>query len=388
MKNKISDMSMLKLLDAALWGKEAPDIQPDMWAQIWLELKNHAVAAIPIAFARELNIDEESRKDWDDYCCQILAHSVLVSETQKAVLDGFVSEKIGVVVLKGTAAACYYPENAVRTMGDIDLLVKQSDFDKGCELLKKLRFKEITSESEESRGRHRSFTRNRIVVELHRSFALLSSQEKSKSFDKLLFSDIEIGRTTLSPAYNGLVLIEHVAQHLKGGIGLRQIIDWMMFVDRCVDDTYWEDTFQPLCQSVGLEQLALVTARMCQLFLGLKEDAVTWCKQADEEVCGKFMQYIIESGNFGYMREIEKSNAIIEIPSVKHPIKLMRYIQEHGEKNWKLIKRYPVLKLFAWVYQCCRYLRMMIKNKFGLRKMKSSYYERLNRNELFTKLGL
>lgn len=388
MKNKISDMNMLKLLVAALWGKEAPDIQPDMWAQLWLELRNHAVAAIPIAFVRKLNIDEENRKDWDDYCCQIFAHSVLISETQKAVLDGFVSEKIGVVVLKGTAAACYYPESAVRTMGDIDLLVKPNDFNKSCELLRKLKFEEITTESEESRGRHRSFIKNKVVVELHRSFALIPDSEKAELLDKMLFSDIEVGRMQLSPMYNGLVLLEHIAQHIRGGIGLRQIIDWMLFVNQCLDDNQWNGIFRQLCQNVGLEQLALTTTRMCQLYLGLKEDNITWCMQIDKETCTRFMQYILECGNFGRKRGIDKSNVITEIPSAKHPIKLMRYIQNHGEKNWKILKCWPILKPFAWIYQCFKYIRMMIMNKFGIKTIKASYKERRKRNDLFSKLGL
>lgn len=388
MKNNTIQFHTLQLLSAALWGREAPDIPTDICGQILPELERHSVAAIPVAFMQKLNLDGESRTIWDDYCCKIMAHSILIAEVQKEVLNAFLSEKIGVVVLKGTAAACYYPAHVVRTMGDIDLLVKPDDFDNGCALLKKLKFKEITTESEERRGRHRSFKKSKIVVELHRSFALISDDKIASQFDALLFSDIEIGRTLLSSSYNGLVLIEHIAQHLKGGIGLRQIMDWMLFVNYYVDDKVWNDSFRQICKSVGMEQLALITTRMCQLYLGLREDNITWCLQADKATCDQFMQYVFESGNFGHKRGIDKSNAIVEIPSVKHPIKLMRYIQEHGEKNWKLLKRYPCFKPFAWIYQCCRYIRMIVTEKVDCQKIKASYIERQNRKELFDKLGL
>ena len=40
---------------------------------------------------------------------------------------------------------------------------------------------------------------------------------------------------------NGLVLMLHIVKHLKSGLGLRQIIDWMMYVDKQLDNEKWEE---------------------------------------------------------------------------------------------------------------------------------------------------
>ena len=100
------------------------------------------------------------------------------------------------------------------------------------------------------------------------------------------------------PLENGLVLLEHINQHLEEGLGLRQILDWALYVDKALDDDAWEYTFAPVVRRLGLERLAITVTRMCQLYLGLRSD-ITWCASADEKVCDSLMNYIMEQGNFG-----------------------------------------------------------------------------------------
>lgn len=59
----------------------------------------------------------------------------------------------------------------------------------------------------------------------------------------------------LPPLENGLVLLAHVNQHLGSGLGLRQILDWQMFVDAHLTDELWERGFQHAAQQIGMEKL-------------------------------------------------------------------------------------------------------------------------------------
>ena len=43
---------------------------------------------------------------------------------------------------------------------------------------------------------------------------------------------------------NGLVLLAHMRSHIRVGLGLRQMIDWMMYVERELDDAFWASEFQ------------------------------------------------------------------------------------------------------------------------------------------------
>ena len=129
------------------------------------------------------------------------------------------------------------------------------------------------------------------------------------------------------PLENGLVLLGHI-NHLEEGLGLRQILDWALYVDKALGDDTWEHTFAPVVHRLGLDRLAITVTRMCQLYLGLRPD-ITWCASADEKVCDSLMNYIMEQGN-------------------------------RGMYHWPALNKYPRLKPlltpFAWFWQLCRYL--------------------------------
>ena len=49
------------------------------------------------------------------------------------------------------------------------------------------------------------------------------------------------------PLENGLVLLGHINQHLEEGLGLRQILDWALYVDKALDDDAWEMGRNSVC---------------------------------------------------------------------------------------------------------------------------------------------
>ena len=310
-----------------------------------------------------------------------------LKKTQEQVLGVLQFHEIPVVVLKGTSAAKYYPKPQLRTMGDIDLLVKPNDYKFAAECLLNAGCIEKTTDAELGFGRHRSFLYNDTIIELHVFFSFLSDKEKSDTLDKLLYDAI-CDNQNLPDDENGLVLLAHIGRHLEYGLGLRQIIDWMMFVRAYLDDEKWGSSFQYKAQITGLESLAIIVTKMCQIYLGLPTENITWCKNADEAVCNGLMQYVMECGNFGRSRELLESGSISKTPSIIHPIQLFKHIQSHGEKNWKALKRHPWLKPFAWVYQSCRYVKFAFQNNVTPNKLKAIYDEGNKRNEMFVALGL
>ena len=92
----------------------------------------------------------------------------------------------------------------------------------------------------------------------------------------MLISSIPDNSTVLPDDENGIVLLSHIRQHLESGLGLRQIIDWMMFVRSYLNDEMWFSSFHEKAQRTGLESLAVITTKMCQKYLGLtKKDLAT-----------------------------------------------------------------------------------------------------------------
>ena len=95
---------------------------------------------------------------------------------------------------------------------------------------------------------------------------------------------------------NGLVLIFHINQHLREGLGLRQIIDWCMFINSVSEDIITE--LLPLLKHTRMEKLALTVTAFCQMYLGLKK-TIPGCESIEPQICENLKTYIIEKGNFG-----------------------------------------------------------------------------------------
>jgi len=83
-----------------------------------------------------------------------------------------------------------------------------------------------------------------------------------------------------------------------------------------------------------------------------------WCDEADKDVCKALIRLIMDDGNFGRKKGIEKN---VEAVSTSIRNKgVFKWLQYAGKANWKLYHRYSFLEPFAWIYQVFRYTRQMI----------------------------
>ena len=295
------------------------------------------------------------------------------SEKKPASDDGFIRPQ-------------YYPVPEFRAVGDIDLLVRPDDFFRAKDVLIGCGFDELYPNTPVDR--HLNLVKDQVHIELHRRFASEYVIDDPRAFDEMLFSDITLEHYKLQEPSNGLVLLEHIAQHLNAGIGLRQIIDWMLFVRSYLDDDTWESEFKSLVEKNGLKELAISLTHMCQIYLGLPENSINWCNDADESLCHELMEYILCCGNFGNSRNTFDSGVITQIPSIRHPIQLFRYVQKHGKDNWVTCQKYPVLKPFAWIYQSLKYIGMSREENADGRKIREMYKEAKKRKNMLMKLGI
>lgn len=377
----------LDLLQASLWSRNIPTINTEDSEKVYTFLKKHAVVTLPTNIIKIISVSDDVKAKWEKQIAQQIYKYQNVLYAQKTVLSSLKDADIPVVVLKGTSASQYYPVPEYRMMGDIDLLVKQRDFNQAKVVILSLGYSISESDNHDDVDRHISLLKNGIIVELHWRFASENVIKNPEDFDTILFEDIVPDRTVLSDSVNGLVLLEHIAQHMNNGIGLRQIIDWMMYVHHRLNDTIWEQEFRPLAERTGLDKLAIHITRMCQMFIGLEGNRITWCQKADEDTCRKLMEYIIHCGNFGKARSNWESGEITKIPSLWHPIKLQRYLQKRGEINWQA-SRSSILKPFAWITQAAKYLKMIKRLKVQGISVKQLQTERIDRKQMFDSIGI
>ena len=302
----------------------------------------------------------------------------------KIVLD---NAAIPFVILKGNAAAISYDNPSLRTMGDIDFLVPQDLYDSARTYLIDNGY--IINHESELYTRHIGLIKDGISFELHHHFSHDDNDIEGYLVDG--FNSIEIVSVDghefpmLPKLANGLVLLDHLRNHLKSAVGLRQIIDWMMYVYRNLDDRFWNDEFKAVAEEKGMDTLAITVTRMCQLYLGLPE-SISWCQSADVETCKELMECVLSSGNFG--RKNGKGYSVEKVSTSMKREGTFRWLQHAGEHNWKAYHKHHWLKPFCWLYQIFRYAKQGIKTGRNTKQLKSDFDRSKERYELLKKLNI
>ena len=359
--------NVFELIKLSLWGKGNSIVD----LSVFQEMKAQTITALPAPVLSSLNLPPEMMKEWQNIILRQISYYINYEYVQSHLpID------VPYVILKGTSAAQYYPYPEYRAMGDIDIITRREDYDSACEMMLNNAWSETTSKSDLERGRHRSFAKNGVVVEIHAFFASMNDVKKAKAFDDLVISNITENHV-LPDLINGLVLIDHVNQHMEEGIGLRQIIDWMMFVDKCLSDDKWTE-FEKMAVQTGLKQLAVTTTRMCEIYLGLQTHK--WSALADEKLCKSLMEYILKCGNFGANLSQADTLYVSGIYQLRHPIIAIRDLQKKGCES-STIARSPILRPFAWIAEGWK---RIIKTSNIL----DNYRNARRINILFTSLGV
>ena len=387
---------VLALLKNAIWGdsKEPLCLDDDIaWSDVYQELRAQAVEGIVVdALPAVKNLDLQLKMEWLHRVTKNISYWNQLMTLQDEVIASLKNAEIPHVVLKGLGAAYYYQAPELRKMGDIDLQVKPEDFDRALQILLNAGFAIL----EEDDGRHVELAKGQFAVELHHHFASNSDQKAAALFDRSL--ELAIDRSLkmkiqghefsmLPKLENGLVLLAHMDQHMETGLGLRQIIDWMLFVDRELDDHWWESEFEQWTRRLGMHTLALTVTKMCQMFLGLRTEGISWCTIADAQLCSDLMELTMERGNFGI--KLGDSKRAVPILGLMADItRIPVLLQESGCRNWKAIEKYPFLKSFAWLYQICRYIKQCFTRKHPIRRLLSEIQESRHQASVLEKLSL
>lgn len=367
---------LFNLIKRALWNTGTVDTVD--WP-VYEEMKKHAIAALPAGILSQLDMPDELRQAWKADIYQQIAYNVNYRHAQAEL-----PISVPYVILKGTSAARYYPNSNYRAMGDIDIMPRREDFDTVCNMLLQNGFREITAEDELERARHREFYNNNVEVEVHAYYAHKNDPEKAKVLDDLIIDHMNASHE-LPDMVNGIVLLEHINHHMESGLGLRHIIDWMLFVNRCLPDEKWPE-FHHLAQITGLDQLAAVTTRMCEIYLGLPERK--WCAEAEPGVCKCLMEYVMANGNFGRKLEDGSRMSAAFLSSAGTLKGAIQFLQGRGLLHWKAAQKHRFLRPFAWIYQAGRYLVKGFDRKNTISKLKNEYEDGRKRNDLFDSLGV
>lgn len=199
------------------------------------------------------------------------------------VLSAFITgllKKNGVksVILKGAAAACYYPVPEYRKSGDIDLLFMDlNEVKLACEILCTNGF----NVKEEQHANHHivCVSPDGIDIELHsmlsEPFDNTHVNEYLRGIQHEFIDNIEekeimgVVLPVLSMPYNAFYLLIHMLQHfLRSGFGLKLLCDWAVLLNSGMEKMDIS-VFLRMVNDSGIYGFADVVTSACVCYLGL-----------------------------------------------------------------------------------------------------------------------
>ena len=367
------------------------------WSTLLQEAIDQTVVglAVPAVKKNAEDHDVPNLDQWTSMGDQLVAYFVCCFQAQRELVKLFEQEGIPLVIVKGYAAAVNYPVPKLRTMGDVDFLVPKDRFEDAKVLMKKSGYIEEYGASHEE-SRHIGYKKNGVVFEMHRSMSSFGVDIDDVLEKAMAHADTGtiagISFPMLPPLENGLVLLIHIRQHLLEeaySLGLRQIIDWMMYVNRyCgteIDGSLWDDKFLELAETYGMGMLVVTVTYICREWLGLPH-APKWCDGADRQTAEELLEMIMASGNFG--SKVDRKGQSVKQGIVHYKHFGFKRLQERGVANWKAAQKYPVLKPFAWIYQGFRVIGLGTKAFFSNKQGMKQIAEGSKKGDLLKRLGV
>ena len=343
---------LMGLLGRALFDADyAFAAQEADWEAIFREARAQTVDLLAFDALTEQEraaLPSETAAAWQAAAFRRLQYNEGLHHEQMQILNRLSDAGIPCVVLKGFSCGIHYPKPMLRCAGDIDLLVSEQGMHAAKGVLEAYGYEA----SDEPHPFHIHLHKGWISVELHYEPAGIP-QGDAGALLRAFFQGKEnmTERKESVPLFpvceQAVTLLLHKLEHiLTGGLGLRQVCDWAMFVRMQLKPDAWEAT-APVLKSFGLLHFAKNITRICVNDLYLPVEAAPWCMEADSNVAEALLQDILCAGNFGRKENRYGQRLFTDVRSGSRLSSFFRVGIQACKSHWPVCERYPILIPFA-----------------------------------------
>ncbi len=340
------DFQLIKVLKCLLNenASEKPNI--DNWKELVASARKNGMLPCLAYYYSLLPEAEKTDNEITEFFKKVLVQSTVLSVKQLASVDeicsAFEKNELYCLIAKGTKTKTRYPNEVLRSMGDIDLLYKPQQHKEVYSLMTELGF----GDYQEGR-KNDTYTRNKfIIVEAHRQ--LVSSESRFSDYlDKVWERAVPCN----GQSYNYEMSLEdefiyniiHLYEHFKdGGVGVRFVMDIWVYNHLEMNREYLNKELE----SLDLLELYTTFSRLSEFWFGEGER---------DELLEKLGDFIFSSGIFGN-RENVASLAVDDGGKLKSLIKSCFPNLKAMASMFPWLEKYPILLPFAWVLRIFRSL--------------------------------
>lgn len=344
----------LSLLRDARLGLRSEPREVDFAKLFVLGLQHEVLALLYEQIGRFPGFPDDLQAQWKKYAIRINAIQAIKSDRFVRLYQRFLQADLKVLVLKGIVCRSLYPKPDNRPSNDEDLYVRKEDSARAEQIMVEDGFHvanrsaEVTTLLDPASG---------LSIELHTT--LFSEKSQAYGSYQQFFADAfahpAVHRImgcdvySLSHAQHMLFLIMHFVKHfLHGGVGIRQVLDIIMYAERFGPEIDWdhlyvvldEEHVLTLCENVfaiAVDHLGFDVSRIT-LPQGVDLVALDYAELLDD---------IVAAGLFGKSSKEREHSSTITLNAVADGKRSLRKSLFPGVSD--LAGRYPYLNAHPWM---------------------------------------
>ncbi|MDD3108185.1 MAG: nucleotidyltransferase family protein [Alistipes sp.] len=327
-----------ELLRSGLWNKplsEEFDLSETAWKEIFCIATQQAVWGLTTEALFHLRVTPGVSLQ----VLQRLHYLLSCNRTHHARLNQALAEIVALleeraiptVLFKGQGVATYYPDPTLRICGDIDLYIGPEHYTEACHIVQK--WGKADTEPTES-VKHYQIIHRDVTIELHRIAEKLPDPRQNQRFQTwtrqmlqpTLCRRVRIGDADIAvpPAdFEVLYIFNHAYQHfVAGGIGLRQLCDWVLALHRFHGEIH-QAQLQHNLKTFGLWRVWRIFGCIAVDTLGLPEAEFPFYDATYRREAERILEQIFIGGNFGWYDPAKTPRPTGYIAGKWHTVRMM-----------------------------------------------------------------
>lgn len=316
--------TFFELLKAGLWGDGNLDMQIDVttdWNYIYRLAQEQSVQGIVLrgleelkAKGIELSVPKVLLLQWIGEVQMFEQRNKEMNVLVAELIEKLRKEDIYALLVKGQGIAQCYEKPLWRACGDVDLLLRDSNYDKAKKVLIPMA---TDIEQEFVHLKHIGMTINGWVVELHGTLHSRLSNQVDRMIDKIQ-GDVVFGGNVRSWDNNGtqvflpapnedvIFIFTHILHHFYiEGVGLRQICDWCRLI-WTYRNSLNHEVLESWIREADLMSEWKAFYNLANRYLGMPDldGNLMVCDSRFDKKADRIMEFVMETGNFGHNRHI------------------------------------------------------------------------------------
>lgn len=367
MKNK-----MINILYQVINSKKTID-EKYSFKEVYKFFKFHSLEPF-LFYANSLDLlicDEEDKKELEKIHQISIIKATVQEEELKIIKKSFNENDIAFLPIKGMKIRNCYPYPDMRTMADLDILVKKDRLKEVKKIMKSLGYT-----TEQEGGNHDVYYKLPFMnVEIHRNM-IAESYDLSKYYHNIWDIVQKREATTeyfLSDEDHYIFIVAHSAKHYgNGGTGVRSVLDIYFYLNKYsnMDRSYIEKELAKL-------DLVKYESQMIRLANGWFGN-----NSLDEET-SLIGDYILESGVYGTIKNSIMSQLLSNEDSKSIKSRKFKYILKRAFPPFKDMKTiFPSLK-YLFILLPFYYLYRLLKGLItGKALMHTRELKKVNENKI------